>query len=105
MDPEQHALQTLLAMDEYIGTRDAFIAESTTRIRATLNCDEEEAQRILDRLQGARQITAALAQPGRQIGVKRKSASIRLALAHTQKFLAPISADYPRNGAGPSDAG
>ena len=50
------AVEALLALGEYTGTEDAFLRESTERIRGVLNCSLQEAVRILQGLRGRGEI-------------------------------------------------
>ena len=64
MNPEQRVLLALMKMGEYEGPIDAFLRESATIIRATLKCSQEEADRLLERLQETGKIERSITQGG-----------------------------------------
>lgn len=70
MAPQDHALVVLLEMPEYTGPMDAFIRESTTRVRARLNCAEDEAARLIDNLQNTGEVERRMT-PGGQLAADK----------------------------------
>ena len=66
MTPENDALVILLGMEKYSGSEEAFLRESVTRLRAALNCSQEQSESVIARLRKAREIDIAMT-PGREL--------------------------------------
>jgi CTP-dependent riboflavin kinase len=64
MSPEDHALLALIELGQYVGTMDAFMSESVTKVRARLNCTETEAARVMQSLQDNGAISREITRGG-----------------------------------------
>jgi hypothetical protein len=56
MTPKELAIVVLLGLGRYDGPVEGFMRESETKVRAKLNCRDEEAKRILQALRDAGEI-------------------------------------------------